>query len=339
MFVAPPCRYKKCGPTRDGHVFPPGTTRDFAQSTQPFDCAFLLMNGVYQPEIAMKTGVWQRWRFVQSSHASMLRMSIPHGCEMAVLAMDGAYLDAPTSLVDKQLVLAAGARADLAVRCSAAGRYNVSSLPGGFHTRSSTVSKEIVELYEPVVYPRTIAALVVADTAEKGPAAGPLPSSLPPRPAAMQDLSGAKVDETFHIVYNLTGPGAEGGLEELANGGQFAINGLSYTGRTEHCMTLGSIQEWTIENARNPLERWMHSFHVHVNNFQVMSTDAGVPGQLILDEQVADWRDTVVIPAGGKVVIRMNVTDFTGRFPFHCHVTAHQDIGMMQMVEVNRSCK
>ena len=31
----------------------------------------------------------------------------------------------------------------------------------------------------------------------------------------------------------------------------------------------GSIQEWTIENARNPLERWMHSFHIHVNNFQV----------------------------------------------------------------------
>ena len=52
------------------------------------------------------------------------------------------------------------------------------------------------------------------------------------------------------------------------------------------------------------------------------------------ESTVGDWRDTVVVPVGGRVVLRMNVTDFTGIFPFHCHVTAHQDLGMMQFVEV-----
>ena len=48
-----------------------------------------------------------------------------------------------------------------------------------------------------------------------------------------------------------------------------------------------------------------------------------------------------MIPVNGRVVIRMNLTDFTGPFPFHCHVTAHQDIGMMQLVEIvdgNTAC-
>ena len=99
-------------------------------------------------------------------------------------------------------------------------------------------------------------------------------------------------------------------------------------------MELGTIQEWTVINAHNPLDRWMHSFHIHVNNFQVIAEERGEPGQLIAEHTVGDWRDTVVVPVGGRVVLRMNVTDFTGIFPFHCHVTAHQDLGMMQFVEV-----
>ena len=64
------------------------------------------------------------------------------------------------------------------------------------------------------------------------------------------------------------------------------------------------------------------------------------PGQKIVDATVGDWRDTVVVPVGGKVTLRMNLTDFTGIFPFHCHVTAHQDLGMMMFVQiVNGSCQ
>src|SRR5436305_10434634 len=36
------------------------------------------------------------------------------------------------------------------------------------------------------------------------------------------------------------------------------------------------------------------------------------------------------------VVIRMRPTDFTGRFVLHCHVTNHEDRGMMMAVQVLR---
>eukprot|EP00936_MAST-01D_sp_MAST-1D-sp1_P002895 g2895.t1 len=318
---------------------PPGTKHDFGQQLQPFDCAFLLINGAYQPELHLEAGVYQRWRIVQSAHQSALRLDTPvltrFGCDVWLLARDGAYLDTPRSLGGVgaiPFVLPAGARADLAIMCTTPGRYNISSLGAGFHTRGETI-----EAYEPVIYPRpAIATIVVA--AAPAPSPSPIPAnwSLPPRPGAMSDLRGkhVRVDRRFTVTYNLTGSGQAGGLGQFKNGGMFSINGLSFRDRPESCMELGTIQEWTVINAHNPLDRWMHSFHIHVNNFQVVSEGRGEPGQLVAESTVGDWRDTVVVPVGGRVVLRMNVTDFTGIFPFHCHVTAHQDLGMMQFVEV-----
>eukprot|EP00937_MAST-01D_sp_MAST-1D-sp2_P001052 g1052.t1 len=320
---------------------PPSTRNDFGQLMQPFDCAFLLLNGAFAPELALVAGAYQRWRVVQSAHQSMLRLDTPAlaraGCELWLLALDGAYLDSPRSLGGagaEPFVLPAGARADLAVRCASPGRFNLSSLGGGLHRRGNTV-----ETYEPVVYPRpAIATLVVSPAAPRAPVPPPLPTTepLPPRPAAMADLRGARPDRRFVVTYNLTGAGHAGGLGQFKNGGMFSINDLSFTGRPESCMELGTVQEWTVINAPNPLDRWMHSFHIHVNNFQVIAEQAGEQGQRVVEHTLGDWRDTVVVPVGGQVVLRMNVTDFTGVFPFHCHVTAHQDLGMMQFVRVAR---
>jgi FtsP/CotA-like multicopper oxidase with cupredoxin domain len=45
-------------------------------------------------------------------------------------------------------------------------------------------------------------------------------------------------------------------------------------------------------------------------------------------------QDTVVLPPHGEVVIRTAFLDFTGKFVFHCHILAHEDGGMMAVVEV-----
>jgi suppressor of ftsI len=36
------------------------------------------------------------------------------------------------------------------------------------------------------------------------------------------------------------------------------------------------------------------------------------------------------------VVIRMRFTQFTGAFVYHCHILAHEDNGMMGLIEVSR---
>ncbi len=49
---------------------------------------------------------------------------------------------------------------------------------------------------------------------------------------------------------------------------------------------------------------------------------------------VRDWRDTVVVSRNGSVTLRSRFLDFTGRFVFHCHMMNHEELGMMQVVEV-----
>ena len=120
----------------------------------------------------------------------------------------------------------------------------------------------------------------------------------------------------------------------MENGGEFSINGKSYTNRTEHCMVLGLVEEWTVVNAANKLDRWLHSFHIHQNSFQIVSQDTGEADQpAVEDLRPGDWRDTVMVPVHGSVTFRVRATNL-GKFPFHCHVTAHQGLGMMQLVEV-----
>jgi FtsP/CotA-like multicopper oxidase with cupredoxin domain len=78
-----------------------------------------------------------------------------------------------------------------------------------------------------------------------------------------------------------------------------------------------------------------HPFHIHTNPMWVLRID--VPdenGELhnVLPEPC--WMDTAAIPRnGGRIVFRSRFDDFTGTWIHHCHVLAHEDNGMMQMVE------
>ena len=73
-----------------------------------------------------------------------------------------------------------------------------------------------------------------------------------------------------------------------------------------------------------------HVFHIHTNPFQVIE----IGGQPQADRP---WRDTVVVPRpakGGSTVIRSRFLDYTGVFMMHCHMMNHEEMGMMQAVEV-----
>ena len=91
-------------------------------------------------------------------------------------------------------------------------------------------------------------------------------------------------------------------------------------------MKLGSVERWTLVNTN---VEW-HTFHIHVNDFQVVS----VAGKRV---PYVDYQDNVALPPKSKVVILQHPTDFTGKFVMHCHVTFHEDHGMMAAVQVVRN--
>ena len=103
----------------------------------------------------------------------------------------------------------------------------------------------------------------------------------------------------------------------MIDGKQFDPN------RVDQQVKLGTVEEWTIRNVTEEL----HPFHIHVDDFQVMSIN-GEP------YEANGRQDTIPLPIKGEVVVRIPFNDFTGKFVYHCHILNHEDNGMMGIVEV-----
>ena len=107
---------------------------------------------------------------------------------------------------------------------------------------------------------------------------------------------------------------------------QFLVDGRGFEGdRVDHRVRLGAVEEWTVTNTDPGND---HVFHIHINPFQVTKYN----GQPVAEPV---WLDTVVVPSnGGSVTFRSRFLDFTGKYVLHCHMMNHEDMGMMQVVEV-----
>jgi hypothetical protein len=107
-------------------------------------------------------------------------------------------------------------------------------------------------------------------------------------------------------------------------------------------MISGTFEEWTIIN-RSFSD---HSFHIHQNHFLVTH----VNGQPLA---APEWHDTILVPAAepqpappgllvninkatfGSVTFRTYFKPVTeGPFVMHCHMIQHEDLGMMQRVDL-----
>jgi bilirubin oxidase len=87
--------------------------------------------------------------------------------------------------------------------------------------------------------------------------------------------------------------------------------------------TLGATEIWQLENVVG----MDHPFHLHGFQFQVIDRN-GVP------EPFRSWKDVVNVPKHESVRFIVRYTDFPGKWMFHCHILAHEDHGMMAVLEV-----
>ncbi|MCG8464571.1 MAG: multicopper oxidase domain-containing protein [Xanthomonadales bacterium] len=102
-------------------------------------------------------------------------------------------------------------------------------------------------------------------------------------------------------------------------------------------LTLDTASLWSVSGETNQNN---HTFHIHVNPFQVQRkfVDGSTGG---LGEEWV-WKDTLRTPnSAGSVpppaFLKSRYTVFTGAFVQHCHVLNHEDQGMMQVVEIRPS--
>lgn len=140
----------------------------------------------------------------------------------------------------------------------------------------------------------------------------PWPTSLGPMPS----LGNAKVARKRVLTFS-----------ENPKTNQFFINGKQFDAtRVDEVVKRGDVEEWTIRNVTKEL----HPFHIHVNDFQVMAIN-GEP------YHARSEQDIVTLPLGGDVRIRMHYAGFLGAYVYHCHILAHEDNGMMGILDVTRT--
>eukprot|EP01062_Namystynia_karyoxenos_P075795 TRINITY_DN7346_c0_g1_i2.p1 TRINITY_DN7346_c0_g1~~TRINITY_DN7346_c0_g1_i2.p1 ORF type:complete len:881 (+),score=168.95 TRINITY_DN7346_c0_g1_i2:91-2733(+) len=287
---------------------------------------FVLINGLYQPTVPLTVGKWKRLRIVHSGTIAMLQLTLP-GCDMDLLAKDGVYLKTAPRRVASVYVIA-GARADVAVRCGAAGQYAFQS---GAAAAGSRDAEALQRGGGPpggggpggggapgagATYTGTVATMQATARAS-GVAADPdIGTFNPVMPDYLADLT-AGVTASSSFTINFAG-----------GGGGCTVNQQSFQGHTSYITSaaVGQVHEWTVVGAQG------HPMHKHINPMQIVSVADGT-GWL----QVGDWHDVLYNPGGAPgndVVVRFQTDRFTGHCVIHCHFLPHEDLGCMAVLDI-----
>ncbi|MFG2424707.1 multicopper oxidase family protein [Streptomyces sp. NPDC048448] len=250
------------------------------------------VNGQRNPVISIRPGETQLWRLANIGANIYYKLHLP-GTRFRVIAQDG--IPVPKAYDQDTLLIAAGARFDVLVQGGRPGTTRLETLP---YDTGSAGNR----------FPRADLATVVSGGKAMSRAA--LPTDFAPH----EDLSDATITARKTVVFTENGPGTK-----------FYINGRMYDPhRIDFTSILGSVEEWTIRNHAKE----DHSFHIHTNDFQLMSIN-GKP-----HDPSHGWYDTINVPALGEAVIRIHYTDFTGRTVLHCHILNHEDMGMMAVLDI-----
>jgi suppressor of ftsI len=254
-----------------------------------------LVNGLLRPRMSLASGETQLWR-IGNVGADLFYDLELEDHEFTVLAEDGS----PVWEVwqSDHLVLPPGKRYDVLVQGGDPGSYAL-----------RTVKYDEGFERQPQV---DLAELEVAGPAEEP--ADDLPTAMA---TTERDLSDAEIARQREFAFSFA-TGSNGKFLAEINDEVFHHDRVNVTSE------LGTVEQWTLRNKTSE----DHPFHIHVNDFQVMSID-GRP------YEARGLQDVVIIPKnGGEVVIRNPFQDYTGEFVFHCHILAHEDAGMMQSIQV-----
>ena len=266
---------------------------------------FRLVNGQYQPTITAQPGEWMRWRIIWGNWFNEhLNLSFNGAteCEMQLLAKDGIYIqDYPRTL--QTVPIPTGGRADIMVRCSAAGSFDVVDFD------SLTV----------------LTVIVTGDTVSSTD----LEAWTPSYPEYLTDLTSTS---------STNGCDCQTSIRGCDDSDKFCINDVLFDKSVYlHTIEFGSVVEREIRGVGG------HPYHQHVYPFQLvdglsLTDDEGQATYF----QIGDWHDVIAMDLdSGGVTIRYVADVHQGVLMLHCHILTHEDLGTMaqELIMDSGSCQ
>ncbi len=287
------------------------------------------VNGTVNPVLSMPSGGLLRLRLLNASSSRFYRLSLEDH-SLYLIATDGGAIAEPIEL--RELLLTPGERAEVLIRGDREpGQYRLLDLPydrgrmsmmgrgpmgPGMMGRGGRMGPGMMGRgrmgpgrmgSSEDQQPNALATLSYADRI--------VPLPLPRKLISVAALPKTQTVRRFNLNHSMV-PGM---------GMIFLINGKSFDPqRVDTQVTLNTLEDWEITNT-GVMD---HPFHLHTNSFQVISRN----GQPV---PFRSWKDTVLVPVGETVRIRIPFQDFPGKTVYHCHIFDHEDLGMMGIIEMN----
>ncbi len=289
------------------------------------------VNGQITPTITMAPGEIQRWRMIDATFRESLALqlrTLKGGVAPSLneIALDGIYTGrvdvwTPTQSVD----LEAGYRSDVLVQ--AGMEEGVYMLIDGAETAATGV-RGIVEDENILAY------VVVKGKVPKKARSLPTDAQMAAlAPFGTVDLR-KTADGVQEVSFKL------GSAADPTDGrNYFQVNYQSFNPDRVRYVQLGATDVWNLSTIGDPagipagggIPALPHLFHIHVNPFQTLRLGPKGDTQLV-------WKDTLLVNPptvdAPSTQIWTQYTDYIGPFVMHCHILDHEDLGMMEVVEV-----
>ena len=284
------------------------TTQTFAIRDFPFDNLYvtthnlsdtntgrerITVNGEINPDVNIASGETQLWRFANIGPENEYAVALP-GHTFHVIAEDGS----PVWEVweNDTLFLPSGKRFDVLVTATGNGSIPLNNTFGLGYYHDNRFATVNVQGNQKDVENVNI---------------------IPPSLISREDLNLENI--TNNRVLNFSSNDVDW---------IYKINNKTFdANRIDQKVKLGDVEEWKLINLDDDESGNIHPFHIHVNDFQVISVN-GKP------YHARGLQDTVIIPTNGEVVIRIPFKDFVGKSVYHCHLMFHGDQAMMGTFEV-----
>jgi spore coat protein A len=270
----------------------------------------ILVNGRVWPYLDVKPRPY-RFRIVNGSNSRTYILTLDPGQPFYQIGTDGGFLPEPVEL--KTIALVSGERVDVVIDFSKR-RGEVSLVNSASAPFPGLTGQGVI---------REVMQFRVRGSAGNS-------SSLPATLRPLKKLGEESAITQRDLILNTT--------EDPRTGIKWLINGLGWDDITEF-PKLETTEIWSFFNPSPD----MHPIHLHLVQFQILDRQEiymadGKPvaiGKPILPgPHELGWKDTVRADTGYVTRVIAQFKNYTGRYPYHCHILEHEDHKMMRQFEV-----
>ncbi len=291
------------------------TDRDFTTANQfsvvPYGDSSMV-NGVLSPQFTIPSQV-VRFRILNAAIERSYNLGFSDNRTFYVITSDGGLLNAPVALT--RYLLHAGERIEILVNCSGQSGTNFN-----LKAYNSTLSQQTPggDLFPNGPFANALARIDfnVLHLNVGSQTSNPI-TVIPNALTTVNTIPAANANITRYLTISDTSVAGIPGATFLLNHRLFNINYNDYS------VQLDNTEIWQITNSGN----FGHPFHIHDVEFNILSVNGAAPAAA-----QAGWKDVVYVPSQSTIKFIAKFDDYADNvhpFMYHCHISLHEDEGMM----------